>query len=37
VVWGTGDGLGLAAPSVHGLPDGPGFQRMFIDRAWKAK
>ncbi|MCQ8193860.1 ABC transporter substrate-binding protein [Streptomyces rugosispiralis] len=37
VVWGTGDGLDLAAPGVHGLPDGPGFQRMFIDRAWKAK
>ncbi|MGW6602219.1 ABC transporter substrate-binding protein [Streptomyces sp. NPDC055036] len=34
VVWGTGDGLDLAAPGVHGLPDGPGFQRMFIDRAW---
>lgn len=37
VVWGTGDGLDLVAPGVHGLPDGPGFQRMFIDRAWKAE
>ncbi|MBB0246155.1 ABC transporter substrate-binding protein [Streptomyces alkaliphilus] len=32
VVWGTGDGIDLAAPHVHDLPDGPGFQRMFIDR-----
>ncbi|MDK1474484.1 ABC transporter substrate-binding protein [Streptomyces sp. 549] len=37
VVWGTGDGLDLAAPGVHGLPDGPGFQRMFIDGVWKEK
>ncbi|MEU1789536.1 ABC transporter substrate-binding protein [Streptomyces sparsogenes] len=37
VVWGTGDGLDLTAPGVHGLPDGPGFQRMFIDRVWKAE
>ncbi|MFF9690887.1 ABC transporter substrate-binding protein [Streptomyces sp. NPDC014623] len=37
VVWGTGDGLDLAAPGVRGLPDGPGFQRMFIDRAWMTK
>ncbi|MER6688155.1 ABC transporter substrate-binding protein [Streptomyces minutiscleroticus] len=34
VVWGTGDGLDLAAPGVRGLPDGPGFQRMFIDQVW---
>lgn len=37
VVWGTGDGLDLAAPGVRGLPDGPGFQRMFIDQVWMAK
>ncbi|MFI9039768.1 ABC transporter substrate-binding protein [Streptomyces sp. NPDC053726] len=37
IVWGTGDGLDLAAPGVHGLPDGPGFQRMFIDRVWMDK
>ncbi|MEH1015774.1 ABC transporter substrate-binding protein [Micromonospora sp. CPCC 206060] len=37
VVWGVGDGLDLTAPGVHNLPDGPGFQRMFIERAWKAK
>lgn len=36
VVWGTGDGLDLAASGVRGLPDGPGFQRMFIDRVWLA-
>ncbi|TDQ50264.1 ABC transporter substrate-binding protein [Actinorugispora endophytica] len=32
VVWGTGDGLDLAAPNVAGLPDGPGFDKMFIDQ-----
>lgn len=37
VVWGTGDGLDLAARGVRGLPDGPGFQRMFIDQVWMAK
>jgi peptide/nickel transport system substrate-binding protein len=37
VVWGTGDGLDLTAPGVRGLPDGPGFQRMFIDRVWMAR
>lgn len=37
VVWGTGDGLELAARGVAGLPDGPGFQRMFIDQVWMAK
>lgn len=37
VVWGTGDGLDLAAPGVRGLPDGPGFQRMFIDQVWMAE
>ncbi|MFK4105645.1 ABC transporter substrate-binding protein [Streptomyces sp. NPDC019531] len=37
VVWGTGDGLDLAARGVRGLPDGPGFQRMFIDQVWLAK
>ncbi|MEV8017554.1 ABC transporter substrate-binding protein [Streptomyces sp. NPDC086554] len=37
VVWGTGDGLDLAARGVRGLPTGPGFQRMFIDQAWMAK
>ncbi|MEU3347615.1 ABC transporter substrate-binding protein [Streptomyces sp. NPDC006700] len=37
VVWGSGDGLDLAAPGVRGLPDGPGFQRMFIDQVWMAK
>ncbi|GHH85484.1 ABC transporter substrate-binding protein [Streptomyces capitiformicae] len=37
VVWGTGDGLDLAARGVTGLPDGPGFQRMFIDQVWMAK
>lgn len=37
VVWGTGDGLDLAARGVRGLPQGPGFQRMFIDQVWVAK
>ncbi|NIL40107.1 ABC transporter substrate-binding protein [Salinispora arenicola] len=37
VVWGVGDGLDLTAPGVHALPDGPGFQRMFIERAWKTR
>ncbi|MGW2769114.1 ABC transporter substrate-binding protein [Streptomyces sp. NPDC001275] len=37
VVWGTGDGLDLTVPGVRGLPDGPGFQRMFIDQVWMAK
>ncbi|WP_320772897.1 ABC transporter substrate-binding protein [Streptomyces sp. CRN 30] len=36
VVWGTGDGLDLAASGVRGLPDGPGFQRMFVDQVWLA-
>ncbi|MBD0841335.1 ABC transporter substrate-binding protein [Streptomyces sp. TRM68416] len=37
VVWGTGDGLDLAAHGVRGLPTGPGFQRMFVDQVWMAK
>ncbi|MEY9212471.1 ABC transporter substrate-binding protein [Thermobifida halotolerans] len=32
VVWGTGDGLDLAADTVTGLPTGPGFHRLFIDQ-----
>ncbi|WP_255375517.1 hypothetical protein [Saccharomonospora sp. CUA-673] len=32
VVWAAGDGLDLARPEVSGLPTGPGFQRLFIDR-----
>lgn len=32
VVWGTGDGLDVADPAVSGLPDGPGFDKLFIDQ-----
>ena len=32
VVWGTGDGIDLAASGVSGLPTGPGFHRLFIDQ-----
>jgi peptide/nickel transport system substrate-binding protein len=32
LVWGLGDGLDLARPGVTGLPTGPGFDRLFIDR-----
>ncbi len=32
VVWGTGDGIDLAAAGVSGLPTGPGFHRLFIDQ-----
>lgn len=32
VVWGTGDGIDLAAPNVNGLPTGPGFHRLFIEQ-----
>ena len=32
VVWGTGDGIDLAAPGVSGLPTGPGFHRLFIEQ-----
>ncbi|MEE2047135.1 ABC transporter substrate-binding protein, partial [Nocardiopsis tropica] len=32
VVWGTGDGIDLAASGVSGLPTGPGFNRLFIER-----
>lgn len=32
VVWGTGDGLDLAAANVADLPDGPGFDKLFIDQ-----
>ncbi len=32
VVWGAGDGLDLARPGVTGLPTGPGFRRLFIER-----
>ncbi|MFE3456751.1 ABC transporter substrate-binding protein [Nocardiopsis aegyptia] len=32
VVWGTGDGIDLAAENVADLPDGPGFDKLFIDQ-----
>ncbi|REE95071.1 ABC transporter substrate-binding protein [Thermomonospora umbrina] len=32
VVWGVGDGLDLASTRVNGLPDGPGFGSVFIER-----
>ena len=32
VVWGTGDGLDLAAKGVTGLPEGPGFHSAFIEQ-----
>lgn len=32
VVWGVGDGLDLASARVSGLPDGPGFDSVFIER-----
>lgn len=32
VIWGTGDGIDLAGPGVSGLPTGPGFHRLFIER-----
>jgi peptide/nickel transport system substrate-binding protein len=32
VVWGTGDGIDLAGSGVSGLPTGPGFNRLFIER-----
>ncbi|GAA2625704.1 ABC transporter substrate-binding protein [Actinomadura fulvescens] len=32
VVWGVGDGLDLAASKVSGLPSGPGFDSVFIER-----
>ncbi|WP_017573641.1 ABC transporter substrate-binding protein, partial [Nocardiopsis halotolerans] len=33
VVWGVGDGIDLTAPGVTGLPTGPGFHRLLIERA----
>jgi peptide/nickel transport system substrate-binding protein len=32
VVWGTGDGIDVAAADVADLPDGPGFDKLFIDQ-----
>jgi peptide/nickel transport system substrate-binding protein len=32
VVWGTGDGIDLTGPGVSGLPTGPGFHRLFVER-----
>ncbi|WP_026119692.1 ABC transporter substrate-binding protein [Nocardiopsis ganjiahuensis] len=32
VVWGVGDGLDLTASGVTGLPTGPGFNRLFVER-----
>lgn len=34
LVWGYGDGLDVSSPSVHGLPTGAGFARVFLEDVW---
>ncbi|GAA2260370.1 ABC transporter substrate-binding protein [Streptomyces ruber] len=37
LLWGMADGIDLATPAVHGLPELPGYGRVQLERAWLAR
>nr|WP_086785163.1 ABC transporter substrate-binding protein [Streptomyces caniscabiei] len=37
LLWGMADGIDLAGPKVHGLPELPGYGRVQLERAWLAR
>lgn len=37
LLWGMADGIDLAAPAVHGLPQLPGYGRVQLENVWLAR
>ncbi|MFG2826839.1 ABC transporter substrate-binding protein [Streptomyces sp. NPDC048434] len=37
LLWGMADGIDLAAPTVHGLPELPGYGRVQLENVWLAR